>query len=274
MPAESSSCRQLRSRTRSTHRGAGDDEHDSEETEDDNYCDEPEPVKKRSKEAEKKSKRWINEDLPKKNTVFPEPNYSKFRNLTPTQAFEKFIDSEVIEFLLQQCRAYALFKTEPDPCITSEEMNVFIGILILSGYNTLPAKKLYWDQKDDVKNLLVCNAMRRDRCMTISKYIHCADNGKMDPTDKMWKLRPFMDLLKRKFLENYVPSEHLDFDESMIAYFGRHGCKQTIRNKPIRFGYKNWCLNTPEGFLVDWEIFQGKAFRGKFTIDGFLFLSF
>ncbi len=34
--------------------------------------------------------------------------------------------------------------------------------------------------------------------------------------------------------------------------------KQFIRGKPIRFGYKVWCLNTPQGYLINFEVYQGR----------------
>ena len=43
----------------------------------------------------------------------------------------------------------------------------------------------------------------------------------------------------------------------MIKYYGKHGCKQFIRGKPIRFGYKAWCLNQTNGYLVNLELYQG-----------------
>lgn len=49
----------------------------------------------------------------------------------------------------------------------------------------------------------------------------------------------------------------LSVDESMIAYFGRHSCKQYIRGKPIKFGYKAWSLNTPSGYLIQSQLYQG-----------------
>lgn len=55
---------------------------------------------------------------------------------------------------------------------------------------------------------------------------------------------------------HFEPKENLNFDESMVEYYGRHGCKQFISGEPIRFDYKVWCLNTPSGYLV--EVYQGK----------------
>ncbi|KAI5707426.1 hypothetical protein M8J77_002326 [Diaphorina citri] len=77
-------------------------------------------------------------------------------------------------------------------------------------------------------------------------------------SDKMWKLKPLLNRLNDNFMEHFIPMQHLNYDESMIAYFGRHGCKQFIRGKPIRFGFKAWCLNTFNGYLVNFDIYQGR----------------
>lgn len=44
----------------------------------------------------------------------------------------------------------------------------------------------------------------------------------------------------------------------MIKYYGKHSCKQFIRGKPIRFGYKNWMMASASGYCYDFEIYQGK----------------
>ena len=43
---------------------------------------------------------------------------------------------------------------------------------------------------------------------------------------------------------------HRDFsiDEQMIPYTGRHSAKQTNREKSVRFGYKNFCLTSSDGY--------------------------
>jgi len=65
-------------------------------------------------------------------------------------------------------------------------------------------------------------------------------------------------MIKNKCLKNFVPQKYLAYEESMVKYFGKHGCKQFIRGKPIRFGYKMWCVNTNDGYLVNFELYQGE----------------
>ncbi|KAG5885392.1 hypothetical protein JTB14_002789 [Gonioctena quinquepunctata] len=66
-----------------------------------------------------------------------------------------------------------------------------------------------------------------------------------------------MNKQKSKYVEHYQPEKHMSYDESMIKYHGRHPCKQFIRGKPIRFGYKMWALNTTSGYQVNCEVYQG-----------------
>ncbi|KAJ8939688.1 hypothetical protein NQ318_011735 [Aromia moschata] len=177
--------------------------------------------------------------------------------------FEEFLGDDVIGLLVEQSNKYALFCNQPHPNISKEEMKCAIGILIVTGYNELPGRDFYWDSKMDMKNSMVSDSMRRDRFRQIIKYLHCADNLQPHLQDKMWKLRPLMDLLKSKFIKNWIPEQDLDYDESMIKYFGKHSCKQFIRGKPIRFGYKMWCLNSATDYLVNFDMYQGKNPRAN-----------
>lgn len=81
--------------------------------------------------------------------------------------------------------------------------------------------------------------MRRDRFKTIMRFLHFAENTQIDTKDKLWKLRPVINILKRKYQENYVPTANLTYDESMVEYFGKHGCKQFIRGKLVP-QYSKW----------------------------------
>lgn len=138
-------------------------------------------------------------------------------------------------------------------------LNVFFAILIFSGYNVLPGKRYYWDSQPDMHQDFIVNAMRRNKFETIMRFIHFADNNSPDVQDKMWKLRPLMEKIKPKLLEHFIPLQNLCYDESMVEYFDRHSCKQSIRMKPIRFGYKVWCVNTSNGCLVNFYVYQGKS---------------
>ncbi|KAJ8967711.1 hypothetical protein NQ314_002657 [Rhamnusium bicolor] len=148
---------------------------------------------------------WIHGDIETPNHKFPEHNHEQYKGLSPTELFEKFFDEQIILLLLQETSKYALFLNCPHPKISVEELKCFIGILILSGYNTLPGKRCYWDSQDDMRNTMVYNEMRRDRFLQIARFLHCADNNAPDVSDKIWKLRPLMDKIKNKYLQHFQP---------------------------------------------------------------------
>ena len=44
----------------------------------------------------------------------------------------------------------------------------------------------------------------------------------------------------------------------MVPYFRRHGCKQYMRNKPVKFSYKFWVAATPVGYAIQFYLYAGK----------------
>lgn len=170
--------------------------------------------------------------------------------------------------LLVETNRYSMQKTGENANISAEEIRCFLGILILSGYSRVPSKRMYWENNADVNNILVSQAMRRNRFEQILRFFHCENNENFVPnTDKLWKIRPFIEKLKKNFSNYFIPKQSLSFDESMIKYFGKSSLKQFIRGKPIRFGYKAWSLNTSEGYLLDFEIYQGKSVSQDVEIE-------
>ena len=75
-------------------------------------------------------------------------------------------------------------------------------------------------------------------------------------------------MLKQRFLNHFQPTHNLSFDESMIKYYRKHQCKEFSKGKPIRFGYKTWCLNQANRYFVNLELYQGA--RAKTDNEGSL----
>ncbi|XP_036317498.1 piggyBac transposable element-derived protein 3-like [Rhagoletis pomonella] len=214
----------------------------------------------RSRAIMNKDLNWVaQEEYARPLNIFPDLVYPTAYDIAPYTFFEKFFDGEVVNLLCDQTNKYAVFKdpNKPSPAITPQEMRVFLGILIVTGYRPAPAKRDYWSEEDDMGSRMIQEAMRRHRFETIHTNLHFADMSQYDEKDKIWKLRPLTDKLKERFRKNFVPEQHLSYDESMVEYFGRHSCKQFIRGKPVRFGYKMRSLNTPQGYLINFEMYQG-----------------
>lgn len=186
-------------------------------------------------------------------------NVSTVRNnLSPTATFHLFFDQEVIDQILNFTNTYAKQKNRARN-ITSNEFHCFIGVLLLSGYAPLPRRKMYWQNREDTNNKLVCDAISRDRFQYIMSNLHCNDNTKLQKDDKYAKMRPLFDILNKKFVEYAPIEENHCVDESMIPYYGRHSGKQFIKGKPIRWGYKFWTGALRLGYIVYFDPYQGSS---------------
>jgi len=187
--------------------------------------------------------------------------------LEPSGYFELFWDNALFQKIQHFSKVYA---SQQDPRssfdVTVDELKVVVGILLISGYNTVPRRRLYWSCENDVRNDMIANAMSRNRFDEILSKLHCADNALLPPSDRFGKVRPLISYLNDKYVKYWPVSQHLSIDESMIPYYGHHGCKQHIHGKPIRFGFKIWSLNSSvDGYCCHIEPYQGAGSGMRIT---------
>ncbi|GBP11256.1 Small conductance calcium-activated potassium channel protein [Eumeta japonica] len=116
---------------------------------------------------------------------------------------------------------------------------------------------MYWYQSIDTHHSGVASCMTRNRFEELLRFFHACDNSSLLPDDKFGKVRPLWDMMNERWLKFFPGDKHFSIDESMVPYFGKHGTKQHIHGKPIRFGYKIWSLCTRLGYLIYGEPYQG-----------------
>lgn len=91
--------------------------------------------------------------------------------------------------------------------------------------------------------------MSRERFEILYKFLHFVDNtGYQNSQDKLFKVRPLIDLLVNNFQAVYKPGCKLVVDESMVPFRGRLGIKQYIPGKANKYGMKIYKACTPEGY--------------------------
>ena len=65
----------------------------------------------------------------------------------------------------------------------------------------------------------------------------------------------------------YNPSKTLTVDESMIPFSGRTSMKQYMPMKPIKRGYKVWCLaDAKTGYICKFDVYCGKSDNTKISL--------
>ena len=191
-----------------------------------------------------------------------------YGGLTPLEIFFLFFDDEVVNLVLEFTLKYASDNNRHSFSLQKEELLGFVGILLLSGYHTLPQTRLYWSNDEDKGVDVVKNCMSRNRFQSIKRNLHLSDNEKLDKSDKFSKVRPFLNMLNKKNMQFGIFVHSLSIDEQMVPYFGRHSCKMFLKGKPVRFGFKIWCLCSSEGYLFYSLPYAGQEPNKKFSSLG------
>lgn len=62
---------------------------------------------------------------------------------SPVETFERLFDKEILKHIAEQSKLYAAKKNNHAFFVTDDELRIFTGILIFSGYHRLPRERLY-----------------------------------------------------------------------------------------------------------------------------------
>lgn len=114
--------------------------------------------------------------------------YNDLKDLTPIELFYKFFDDEVFSLIIEQTLTYAAQKNNTKFVLDTVSLKRFLGILILSGYHTLPSIGDYWSEEPTLGLPIVKQAMSRNRFRDIKTFLHICDNNNLDPADKLTKV--------------------------------------------------------------------------------------
>ena len=194
-----------------------------------------------------------------KSNVLPQ---GKFR---PIDAFFLLFTEELFRYIWEQTNIYGKQQNKHKWVpVSINDIKKWIGINILMGYHKLPSYKNYWSTDPNFRVPLVSETMSRNFFTKILRNIHLANNEKAPPKtskkySKTYKVDEFLQILKNNFQENYVLSENVSIDESMIKFKGRSSLKQYLPMKPIKRGFKVWILaDAKNGYVYEFEIYKGK----------------
>ena len=89
--------------------------------------------------------------------------------------------------------------------------------------------------------------------------LHIVDNETAHPSDKFFKVRPVISQLSCSFSQAYDPGQCLSIDETMIKSKGRAKGKVCMPKKPVKHGFKMYCLSCSCcGYLCNFLMYSGK----------------
>ena len=91
------------------------------------------------------------------------------------------------------------------------------------------------------------------------KFWHFSNNNnKNSNQDRLFKLKPLLDILKERFSSVYMPDSITSTDESMLPRRGSLLFKQYIPGKAHKYGVKMYKLAAINGYVWNYLIYTGE----------------
>ena len=191
-----------------------------------------------------------------------EESFPDLADKDPFSLFRHFFTMDMISMITNETNRYAKSKNNQTFVVTESEIVNFLGIIIISGYHSLPAEKLYWSTMPSLIAPIFGQIMSRKRFLEIKKYFHLANNDELG-SSKTAKVDAIYNELLKNCQQFGIFHTKLSIDESMVPYRGKYPIKQFIRNKPVRFGYKIWFMCGSDGYPYNFQIYKGRDSDSK-----------
>lgn len=235
-------------------------------------CDDDEPMNSDFSDDELES---FDDDVWGTNTSYFDELNTNLREIPSSNAtgkeidsFEKIFDEDIVTHIVHQTNLYAEQNQSNNWTVTTHrEVKAFVGCLILMAIHRLPSIDHYWSSDPALRVDTIANVMTAKRFKKILENVHLNDNEsqvpRSDPAhDKLFKLRPLIEMIQKNIAneEFYRPSSFLTVDESMVKFKGRSSLKQYQPLKPIKRGFKVWCLaDSMTGYVTSFNVYTGKS---------------
>ena len=97
-------------------------------------------------------------------------------DLEAFQLFSLFLTAEMISEITKETKKYARGKNNHNFTLTDNDTYHFLGLILISGYHSLPGERDYWSTVPSRSFPLFTKVMSRNRFQEIKKYFHLVDN--------------------------------------------------------------------------------------------------
>lgn len=203
---------------------------------------------------------FSSKEIPFKSNQDPDFDASQSHNLkSPLEYFKKYFTDELFENFAMQTNEYALQQNEVSfkPTNASEIKKLF-GLHMMMGWIKLPRVSMYWSRLLNLKDFK--ESMTSERFFKLRTNLHIVNNLEKpaNNNDKFYKVRPALEAVRNRILQFEV-EETVSVDEQMIPMKNRLVMKQFMKDKPYKWGCKNYVLCGKSGLPYDFFIYQGST---------------
>ena len=144
--------------------------------------------------------------------------------------------------------------------VNRDEIWTFLALVLLLSLHRLPRIRNLWSKNGYLGIREAQKHMSINRFLEILRNLHVVNNTDLSPGDGyVRKFKPVLDVLSQTFYRYYSPCQEVSVDEAMVKYKGRVGGKVHMPKKPIRVGFKIWCLCCSCcGYLCTFQMYEGR----------------
>ncbi|KAK0147717.1 PiggyBac transposable element-derived protein 3 [Merluccius polli] len=172
---------------------------------------------------------------------------------TPYMYFKDFVTEEMLQEIAEETNLYSVQKNGKSVNTNAQEIEQILGMYMHMGLVQMPNVRAYWEM--ETRYLPVCDVMSRGRFLNLLTLIHFQDNLNVSEDakkDKVWKLRPWLEKLRQRFL-CIPPEECHAVDEIMVPFKGKSHLRCYMPGKPHKWGFKMWGRAGQSGYLYDFD---------------------
>ena len=152
------------------------------------------------------------------------------------------------------------------------DIKIFLAHLIAMGLVRKSCIEKYWDHGETVKTPFFGTYMGRNTFQAIMSNFQVSDSSMDLPRnhprhDRLFKVRPFVDMMDTNFFRSYKPGRDISVDEGCCPFKGRALFKCYNPSKPNKWHLKLYEVSDARtGYVVAFEIYSGKG-NSRMTMD-------
>lgn len=151
---------------------------------------------------------------------------------------------------------------------------IMVAYLIVMGCVRKSAIPQYWSTDNMLRTPFFAKYMPRNKFQLLLGNLHLNDNAndlpEEDPQhDRLYKIRPFLEMCERNFMSVYKPLRELSFDEGCCPWKGR-GLKVFNKSKPAKFHIKLFeVCEAKSGYVLGFDVYTREKAKFEFgtTMD-------
>ena len=191
------------------------------------------------------------------------PTVSPPYDAAPIEFFSQVYPPPLIDLIVEQTNLYAEQQGATGWVDTTpRELKAFLGFVMATSVHRVPRLNNIWSSDWVLGVPALATIFPRNRFWQLWSNLHLSDNtqapGCSDPSfNRLYKLRPLLHILADAFRAAHEPSQQISVDEAMVRYKGRSSLKQYMPKKPIKRGFKIWCLcDANGGYMQEFQQVQ------------------